>query len=214
MQRIDMFKCLAEVLQYLGGSPLQVVTTERQQFKKMTISFEIPSRQDVGTMIQIVASGKESPVQMTYKRRAIEACPLELQNYGYLIPDLSWFKIKALQQNQQDIVTLCETLSRENIYGIKKFYVKPWSSWVIIRLSTDQYIQGKVSTRVFINFELRQILMQNQCSPSTAKHFLVEAKQRTTVLSVHSFSLTMPWGTRLVMLTMFSTYCFGIIFLR
>jgi len=109
---------LAEVLQYLGGSPLQVVTTERQQFKKMTISFEIPSRQDVGTMIQIVASGKESPVQMTYKRRAIEACPLELQNYGYLIPDLSWFKIKALQQNQQDIVTLYETLSRENLYDI------------------------------------------------------------------------------------------------
>ena len=67
MQRIDLFKWLTEVLQYLGGSPLQVVTTERQQFKKMTISFEIPSRQDVGTMIQIVASGKESPVQMTYE---------------------------------------------------------------------------------------------------------------------------------------------------
>ena len=34
MQRIDLFKWLTEVLQYLGGSPLQVVTTERQQFKK------------------------------------------------------------------------------------------------------------------------------------------------------------------------------------
>jgi len=118
MQRIDMFKWLTEVLQQLGGSPLLVVTTERQQFKKLTISFEIPSRQDVGTMIQIVASEKESPVQMTYERRAIEACLLELQNYGYLIADLSWFKIKALQQNQQDIVTLCETLSRENLYDI------------------------------------------------------------------------------------------------
>src|SRR6185503_18520108 len=97
MKRIDLFKWLTEVLQYLGGSLVQVVTTERQQFKKMTISFEIPSRQDVGTMIQIVASGKESLVQMTYERRAIEACLLELQNYGYLIPDLSWFKTKALQ---------------------------------------------------------------------------------------------------------------------
>ena len=97
MQCIDLFKWLTEVLQYLGGSPLQVVTIERQQFKKMTISFEIPSRQDVGTMIQIVDSGKESTVQMTYVRRAIEACLLELQNYGYLIPDLSWFNIKALQ---------------------------------------------------------------------------------------------------------------------
>jgi len=63
----------------------------------MTISFEIPSRQDVGTMIQIVASGKESIVQMTYKRRAIQVCLLELQNYSYLILDLSWFKIKELQ---------------------------------------------------------------------------------------------------------------------
>ena len=74
MQCIDKFKWLTEVLQYLGGSPLQVVTTERQQYKKITISFEIPSRQDVGTMIQIVASGRESSVQMTYERRAIEAC--------------------------------------------------------------------------------------------------------------------------------------------
>ena len=118
MQCIDKFKWLTEVLQYLGGSPLQVVTTERQQFKKMTISFEIPSRQDVDTMIQIVASGKESHVHMTYERRAIEACILELENYGYLIPDFLWFKIKALQQNHQDIVSLCEILSRENLYDI------------------------------------------------------------------------------------------------
>ena len=69
-------------------------------------------------MIQIVASGKESPIQMTYERRAIDAFLLELQNYGYLILDLSWFKIKALQQNQHDIVSLCETLSRENLYDI------------------------------------------------------------------------------------------------
>ena len=96
----------------------------------------------------------------------------------------------------------------------KKFYVKPLSSWVIIRLSPDQHIQGKGSTRVLMSFELRQILPRNQCSPSTEKHFLIEAKQRTAVLSVHWFSLTMPWGTRLVILTMFSTCCFGIIFLR
>ena len=69
-------------------------------------------------MMPIVASGKESLVQITYERTAIKACLLELESYGYLIPDLSWFKIKALQQNQQDIVTLCETLSRENLYDI------------------------------------------------------------------------------------------------
>ena len=69
-------------------------------------------------MIPIVASGKESPVKLTYERSAIDACLLELENYGYLIPDLSWFKIKALQQNQHDIVSLCETLSWENLYDI------------------------------------------------------------------------------------------------
>ena len=84
----------------------------------MTISFEIPLRQDLGTMMPIVASGKESPVQMTYERTAIKACLLELEIYGYLIPDLSWFKIKALQQNQHDVVGICEILSRENLHDI------------------------------------------------------------------------------------------------
>ena len=61
MQRIDYFKWLTEVLQCLGGTPLQVETTKHLQFKKMTISFEIPLRQDPSTMMAIVASGKESP---------------------------------------------------------------------------------------------------------------------------------------------------------
>ncbi|KAG2622339.1 hypothetical protein PVAP13_3NG269700 [Panicum virgatum] len=121
MQRIDMFKWLTEVLQYLGGTPHQVVTTERQQFKQMTISFEVPVRQDLGTIIPIVASGKESPVQMTYERSAIEACLLGLEIYVYLIPDLLEFKIKALRQNQHDIVSLCESLSRENLHAIDIF---------------------------------------------------------------------------------------------
>ena len=76
MQRIEYFKWLTEVLQCLGGTPLQVEITERLQFKKMTISFEIPLRQDPGTMIAVGASGKESPVQMTYERTAIKACLL------------------------------------------------------------------------------------------------------------------------------------------
>ena len=81
----------------------------------MTISFDIPLKQDPGTMMVIVASGKESPVQMTYEKTAIKTCLLELESYGYLIPDLSWFKIKALQRNQHDIVSLCESLSQENL---------------------------------------------------------------------------------------------------
>ena len=85
----------------------------------MTISLEVPSRQYVGsTMISIVASGKESPIQMTYERSAMEACLLELERHGYLILDLSWFKIKALQQNQHDVVSFCESLAQENLYDI------------------------------------------------------------------------------------------------
>ena len=118
MQRIDYFKWLTEVLQCLGGTPLQVETTERLQFKKMTISFEIPLRQDPGSMMALVASGRESLVQMTYERTAIKVCLLELESYGYLIPYLSWFKIKALRQNQHDIVSLCKTLSQENLHDI------------------------------------------------------------------------------------------------
>ena len=89
MQPIDYFKWLTEVLQCLDGTPLQVETTKRLQFKKMTIRFEIPLRQNLGTMMVVVASGKESPVQITYERTAIKVCLLELESYGYLILDLS-----------------------------------------------------------------------------------------------------------------------------
>ena len=62
----------------------------------MTISFEIP-REDQGTMNSIVASGKESPIQLTYERSVMEAYLLELERHGYVIPELSWFKIRAIQ---------------------------------------------------------------------------------------------------------------------
>ena len=82
------------------------------------MSFEVPLRPDLGTMMPIVASGKESPVHMTYERTAIKARLLKLESYGYLIPDLSWFKIKALRRNQHDVVSICESLSRENLHDI------------------------------------------------------------------------------------------------
>jgi len=69
-------------------------------------------------MIPIVASGKETPIQLTYERSATEAWLLELQRHGYLIPELSRFKIRALQQNHHDIVSLCESLTQENLYDI------------------------------------------------------------------------------------------------
>jgi hypothetical protein len=44
----------------------------------------------------------------------MEAYLLELERHGYLIPDLSRFKIRALQQNEHDIVSFCERLTQEN----------------------------------------------------------------------------------------------------
>ena len=40
----------------------------------------------LGTMMAVLASEKDSPVQMTYERTAIKVCLLELESYGYLIP--------------------------------------------------------------------------------------------------------------------------------
>jgi hypothetical protein len=51
---------------------------------------------------------------MTYERSAMEACLAEFERHGYLILDLSWFKIRTLQQNEHDIASLCERLAQEN----------------------------------------------------------------------------------------------------
>jgi hypothetical protein len=65
-------------------------------------------------MIPILASGKESPIEMSYKKSAMEACLAELERHGYQIWDLSWLKIRALRQNEHDIISLCERLARGN----------------------------------------------------------------------------------------------------
>ncbi|PUZ39847.1 hypothetical protein GQ55_9G375700 [Panicum hallii var. hallii] len=65
-------------------------------------------------MIPIVASGKESPNEMTYERSVMEACLAELEMHGYLISNLSWFKIIALQHNEHDIVSLYRRLAQGN----------------------------------------------------------------------------------------------------
>jgi hypothetical protein len=44
----------------------------------------------------------------------MEACLAELERHGYLVRDLSWFKIRALRQNEHDIVSHCERLAQGN----------------------------------------------------------------------------------------------------
>jgi hypothetical protein len=96
MQWIDVFTWLANIVKSLVGTPPQVQTMKCQPFKKLTISFEIPAREDLETMIPIVANGKESPIEMTYERSTKEACLTELERHGYLIRNLSWFKIRVI----------------------------------------------------------------------------------------------------------------------
>ncbi|PVH35082.1 hypothetical protein PAHAL_7G102800 [Panicum hallii] len=177
MQRIDVFTWLADVVNSLGGTPPQVQTMERQPFKKLIISFEIPAREDLETMIPIVASGKESPIEMTYERSAMETYLTEFERHGYLIPDLSRFKIRALEPNEQDIVSLCERLAQENQNDMDIF----GNTFTAMR----HPVLGKACTRLLLRFNLPHLLLWNQYLQSTTKHFLVDVNQRT----VHLFML-------------------------
>ena len=109
-----MFTWLAEVVKWLGATPPQVETM-KHLLKKLTISFEIPSREDLGTMILIVASGKESPIRMTCERSAMEA-----YLHGYLIPDLSLFKIKVLQKNVGS-----------RLVSVRSLHMKIYMTWYV-----------------------------------------------------------------------------------
>jgi hypothetical protein len=60
---------------------------------------------------------------MTYERSIMKACLLELERHSYLIPNLSWFKIRALQQNEYDIVSFYERLAQENQLISEKVYI-------------------------------------------------------------------------------------------
>lgn len=55
----------------------------------------------------------------------MEACLLELQRHGYLILDLSQFKIRALEKNEHGIVALCERLAPENENDMVSLVQKP-----------------------------------------------------------------------------------------
>ena len=77
------------------------------------------------------------------------------------------------------------------------------------------HLPGKACTRLLLKFHLPRLLPWNQCSPSSANHFLVDVKQWTTHWSLLWFLLTKGWATRLAMLiTMSSTSCLRTICLR
>jgi hypothetical protein len=62
-------------------------------------------------MIPIVASGKESAIEMTYERSAMEACLAELERHDYLIPDFHGSKSERL--NRMILLVFVRDLHKE-----------------------------------------------------------------------------------------------------
>ena len=95
----------------------------------------------------------------------------------------------------------------------KIFYVKPWRSWVIIctrgyatckgrPLPDFYYVRSTLYPAAEPMFTIYGKTLRRRC----------EAKDNALIRAL--ISLTKPWGTRLAMLTMFSTSCLRIIFVR
>jgi hypothetical protein len=50
-------------------------------------------------------------------------------------------------------------------------------------------VLGKACTRLLLKFDLPHFMLRNQCSPSMAKHFLVDVKKKKAHLSMLCFLL-------------------------
>ncbi|KAG2657559.1 hypothetical protein PVAP13_1KG295133 [Panicum virgatum] len=146
-----------------------------------------------------------------------KACLLELERHGYLILDLSWFKIKALQQNQHDVVSFCESLSQENLYDIVCEYMfdntltakslQGILCQALEKLRYHWYEEGTPCTRE--GLYQTSIEVRSTPSPTAEPMFTVYDKALSRRCEAKE-----TWGTRLAMLTMFSASCLRIIFVR
>lgn len=83
-------------------------------FVKLNISFEISPRGIPHRTVSVVASGQEAPFRCTFEKTAVVACLQQLQEHGYIVPDLSYFRIKALEEGSQDVAVTTERLCELN----------------------------------------------------------------------------------------------------
>ena len=128
MQHINLVRWLQDVVEGLGGTtPVVRLKLVRQpDFKRVHISFQVPVRHvDLSSMepgevpsssmipiVSIAAVGGEAPIWTIYERLAVEACLQQLKDYGYFVPDFSYFRIKQLQARESNVILTTERLCR------------------------------------------------------------------------------------------------------
>ena len=60
--------------------------------------------------------GGVAQIWVTYERLAVEACPRQLQDYGYFVP--TYFRIKQLEKGESNGIQTIEKLGQFNQQNI------------------------------------------------------------------------------------------------
>ena len=61
-------------------------------------------------MVSIDAMGGVAPIWVTYERLAVQAYLQQLQDYGYFVPDFSYFRIKQLETRENNVILTAERI--------------------------------------------------------------------------------------------------------
>ena len=73
--------------------------------RKIAISFQMPVSEEES--IIIVAFGIQSPEIYVAQKSIVAAVLQEIEDQvGYILPDYSYFKLKALEQNMEDVASM------------------------------------------------------------------------------------------------------------
>ena len=65
-------------------------------------------------MVSIAAMDGVAPLPVTYKRLAMEACLQQLHDHGYIVPNISYFRIKQLEEGENNVILTTERLCELN----------------------------------------------------------------------------------------------------
>lgn len=123
MQLINNIRWLRDVVQDLGGTD-PVVQTEDVDvgpvMQRKHISFQVPDRHAALTslspgqaipMVAIAAWGSPSAYMVTVNRTVVEACLQQLNLHGYFVPDFSWFRMRCLEEEDNNVIITAKRLS-------------------------------------------------------------------------------------------------------
>ena len=122
---MNPIRWLKDVVEYFGGTS-HVVQTEvvgEPHFKRVHISFQVSVRDTDFTsmspgesipMVSIAVWGQIAPNRVTLESTVMEACIEQLKDHGYFVPDLSYFRIKQLEEGEGNVIVTTERLCRLN----------------------------------------------------------------------------------------------------